>query len=262
MQQSKDIVILDNDKTDAIPIVSTNDTAIKFDDILTESEQLDTKINKVPKVKFQQPKFKKNQNATNWQSNGDISAVEEKQNMIHIIQKYQSSEIFGQYVRNELKVSYNEDTLNKKSNNQLNAILTKIRVKLDNKNLNKMYDSVLFGSTAMIETISKPIANVDGFNKMLMENQEFLNCWERFKCESVMPTIPSHIQMVFILGQTYFLAYAMNKMKEPSQETLEIIDDIKQEIKDDEQKLQKQVSDTKKENDTIEKPPIKNGMNI
>ena len=187
----------------------------------------------------------------------------DKQKLIHIIQKYQASERFGPIVRTQLKISYTSEALNKKSIPQLQTILDKIRLHLDNQNLNKIYDGALFSSTALIETMSKPIGvNVDGFSTMLMENDEFLSCWERFKCESVMPTIPSHIQMMFILGQTYFLAYAINKQKDykAPQEVQDVIDEVLNEDKpntDETKPKEKPKDDT-----VIQKPPLENGMNI
>ena len=206
----------------------TNNTTLKFDDIFKQSKTYASKTNKKPPKTPKTPKMKnpKVQKITH----DTLETVEQKQNMIHIIQKYQSSEIFGKFVRNELKISYTEEALQKKTVEQLHTILTKIRVSLDNKNLNKMYDSVLFSSTMMLETVSRPMVNVDGFNQLLKENEQFISCWERFKCESVMPTIPAHLQMIFILGQTYFTAYAMNKMKEPSKETVELVAEIEKEI--------------------------------
>ena len=190
----------------------------------------------------------------------------ERQKLIHIIQKYQSSERFGKYVRSELKISYTAESLSKKTTSQLQAILDKIRLHLDNQNLNKIYDGALFSSTAAVEAFSKPLGiNVDGFNTMLMNNEEFLNCWERFKCESVMPTIPSHVQMCFILGQTYFLAYAINKQKEYKEppEVTELINEIDKEFESKTDKTSSDESQSEqKQEEVIEKPILDNGMNI
>ena len=254
MSQSKDIIILDNDdvKTDT-NVISTNESKINLSEIFTETNNMNKNneiIDKLPKLS---KKDLKTVNKMEYVKN-EINNVENKQNSIYIIQKYQSSELFGEYVRNELKVNYTEEALNKKSLIQLQTILSKIRLNLDNKNLNQMYDSVLFGSTMMVETLSKPIINVDGFSKMLKENPSFLSCWERFKCETVMPTIPSHIQMTFIILQTYFIAYTINKSNEPSDEVKEIISEIEIEI--DEEKSNNEKEEVK------EPPKIENGMNL
>ena len=236
----------------------TNNTTINFDDIFNESNSYTSKSNKKPQ---KQPKIKHKPKMPKIPQIEPMEVIEQKQNMIHIIQKYQSSEIFGKFVRSELKIAYTEEALQKKTVEQLHTILTKIRVNLDNKNLSKMYDSVLFSSTMMIETISRPIVNVDGFNQLLQENEQFKNCWERFKCESVMPTIPSHLQMLFILGQTYFTAYAINKMKEPSDEVKQIIADVEKEI--DEEEMQRK-NEQEKQKDEAPKPPqeLSAGMDI
>lgn len=242
-------------KTDA---VMTNNTGINFDDIFNESNSYATKGNKKTQ---KQPKIKHKQKMPKIPQIEPLEIVEQKQNMIHIIQKYQSSEVFGKFVRTELKISYTEEALQKKTVEQLHTILTKIRVNLDNKNLSKMYDSVLFSSTMMLETISRPVVNVDGFNQLLKENEQFKNCWERFKCESVMPTIPAHLQMIFILGQTYFTAYAMNKLKNPSPEVKQIIDDVKREV--DEEFAQRKKEEEKLKNEAPVPPQqLSAGMDI
>ena len=266
MPQSKDIVILDNDTNiDTTPsVISTNNSKLNFDDIFEESKTYTTKNVKPPKL----PKPPKAPTKKQIQQYDDLQHVEEKQNMILIIQKYQSSEMFGTYIKKDLKVSYTEEQLNHKSVKQLHQILTKIRINLDNKNLSKMYDNVLFGATMMIETISKPIVNVDGFNQLLKENEQFASCWERVKCESVMPTIPSHLQMMLILGQTYFMAYAMNKVNNPSPEVQQIIADVEREVDEEnkqrqqEKKLENENTKNENTNNIIIKPIIEEGMDI
>jgi hypothetical protein len=249
MQQSNDIIILDGDQEES-PNLKINETTLNFDDIIVDSnDRVKTSKKKQSKTMNQSKMNKINLKLANQEqklmSKMEVELTEpERQNLIHIIQKYQSNARFGSYVRNELKITFTDEALSKKSLSQLEGILNKIRLHLDNQNLNKMYDGILFGSTLMIETISKPVANVDGFQKMLMENEEFLNCWERYKCESIMPTVPSHIQMVFILAQTYLIAYASNKMKEPSDEVKQIIKDVEKEIEQDKQAQQ--------DNETVE----------
>ena len=272
MQPSKDIIILDKDDiTQNLPnepivanmgkkeTIATNNSKINFDDIFAKSQKMTTKITKTPKIRKKDLHIPKKPQYMTMAKNAEntIQISDVKQNAIYTIQKYQTSAIFGDYVKNELKINYTEEMLNKKSVAQLESILSKIRVNLDNKGINKMYDSVLFGSTSMIENISRPIVNVDGFNKMLMENEQFLRCWERFKCGSVMPTIPSHIQMMCILAQTYFLAYAMNKPI--SQNSQEATEEVLKEIEEE------QLFKNKKENtnqDLPVKPKIQFEMNI
>lgn len=257
MSQSQDIIISDNDTN----VLKTNQSDINFDDIVSKSNDMVAKNE--PQVNKKDIHLsKKEQKLAQMIQNEEEEP--ERQNLIYIIQKYQSSERFGNYVRSELKITYTNETLSKKSVSQLQTILNKIRLHLDNKNLSKVYDSVLFSTTTMIEMMSKPVANVDGFNNLLMENDEFLNCWERYKCESIMPTIPSHLQMLFILGQTYLLAYSMNKMKEPSEDTLKIIADIEKEIEEDTQKRNDDKKDEKKDDndEVLDKPNFQTGMDI
>ena len=259
MQQSKDIVIIDENGQNEINI---NETSVKFDDLIAKSEQYNVKKEpKSKKVTFKQLQLSKKEQK--------IAELVEKQNteperekLIYIIQKYQSSQIFGEYVQQELKINYSSESLHKKTVEQLESILAKIRLHLDNRNLDKIYDGVLFSSTMLIETFSRPMVNVDGFNKMLQENEQFLNCWERFKCESVMPTIPSHVQLMFILGQTYFMAYAMNQSKEEKEvapEVQNIIDEVDSEIEENKKVKKEEKQENKEE---IVEPKIENGMGI
>ena len=249
-------------------LIQTNQTKLKFDDILQQSNEMTQTAAKKPKKKS---KIASNNIKLAKQEQKLLQAVEtemeepERQKLIHIIQKYQASERFGKIVRSDLKITYTSESLSKKSIPQLESILNKIRMHLDNKNLNKIYDSALFTSTALIEKMSKPAGvNVDGFNSLLMQNEEFLNCWERFKCESIMPTVPSHVQMIFILGQTYFMAYAINKSEntKQSKETQDVLDEVMNEIEQETDKQDKDEQKKTEKEEIIEKPSIENGMTI
>ena len=253
---------------DQMETIQTNSTALTFDDILMKSGR---KGKNKPKSSQKLPKLgKKGTNDLNLAKKESkmLKEIEkeleepERQNMIHIIQKYQSSERFGTFVRNELKITYTSESLGKKTTAQLQAILDKIRLHLDNKNLNKIYDGALYSTLGIVESISKPMGvNVDGFHTMLMQNEEFANCWERFKCESVMPTIPSHVQLFFILGQTYMLAYAINKSKDYKEppEITELIAEVDAKIEKDEEAKK---AEEKKKDDVIIKPNIEIGMSL
>ena len=63
--------------------------------------------------------------------------------------------------------------------------------------------------------------------------------------------------MLFILGQMYFTAYAMNKMKTPSPEVLEIIDEVHKEI--DEQEVHEKENNNNPESIS---PKMEVGMDI
>ena len=259
MQQSKDIVILDpEDQVQELSenTLKINDSKVNFDSLLDRSNQMTQQSKKSKMQRNLDYKISKQEQQIN-KVVQDVTEIEEKQNLIYVIQKYQSSERFGSYIQNELNIRYTGEQLNKKKLYELNAILQKIRLHLDNKNLSNLYDGVLLSSTVMIEKFSQPFANVDGFSKMIMTNDEFLNCFERVKCESLMPTIPNHIQLMLILGQTYFMVYTMNKMKKNSDSKPDkvIVDN------------QIETNTDVKNNDTneekpIEKPIIENGMGL
>ena len=264
MPQSKDIVILDP--------ITINDSNVNFDEIISKSDRMvsENATSKKKQVSKNDINIsKKDQKIMNMIQ--QESEMNEKQNLIYIIQKYQSSSRFGNYVRTELKINYTEEQLNKKTLSQLEIILHKIRLHLDNQNLSKMYDGMLYSSTLLIEKMSKPVANVDGFSKLLFENEEFLNSFERVKCESVMPTIPSHLQLLLILGQTYFMAYAINKVEEPKEQHAEVqavIDEVDKQITNeliitDENNKEKNNDEKENKDKTIiQAPKIENGMGI
>ena len=277
MPQSQDIVILDDDDKVNVPnekvtdgnseniTVKANNTVVKFDDILNES----SKLAQVKQQKMPQNRMKLSKNAINVpQRKGNNDTIgtnsEIKQNTIYIIQKYQSSDRFGNFVKNELKINYSSDNLQRKSTKELENILSKIRVHLDNKNMSKIYDGILFSSTMLVEKLSKPIVNVDGYSKMLLESEEFLNCFDRVKCETIMPTIPSHLQLFFILAQTYFMAYATNKIEKSSPEVDAIIAEVEREIASSKESETNDTKEEKKEENSEEiiKPIISEGMSI
>ena len=268
MQPSNDTVILDPEPVNSIKI---NQSKINFDDILSQSDDIVQKSQKRPKNSQKSRKQSTNASKILKQQQKQLEMIEseleepERQKTIYVIQKYQSNQIFGDFVRNDLKISYSADALNKKSLAQLDAILNKIRVHLDNKNADKLFDNLLVGSTTMMETMSKPFCNVDGFSNMLLHNDSFKLCWERVKCESVMPTIPPHLQMMLVVGQTFYMAYLVNKYKEPSEDpdVQNLIDEAIKEA-DSENQAQKTENEPQKQNEEeiIQKPILESGMNI
>ena len=81
------------------------------------------------------------------------------------------------------------------------------------------------------------VYNIDGFSDMLLENEDFWNCYERFRIESNMPSVNPTTQMLFMIAQTTIIAHHTSKQQsdshseyeyemEPPAELETIIEDI------------------------------------
>ena len=135
--------------------------------------------------------------------------------LIFKIQKYQNSPRFGDYVRKQLKINFNNDQINKKSQSQLTNILSKIHVNLDNRNVDKIMDSMATHGLVAIEKGSKTIGfNIDGTTSALMDSDDFLNAFERFKIDEcgVMPKMPLKLQLLYMISSTMMVQYHINNL--------------------------------------------------
>ena len=142
----------------------------------------------------------------------EISA--ERQMLILKIQKYQNSPRFGDYVRKQLKINFNNDQINKKSIKQLENTLSKIRVNLDNRNVDKIMDSMVTHGLLVLEKGGKTIGfNIDGTASSLMDSDDFLNAFERFKIDEcgVIPKMPLKLQLLYMISSTMMVQYHINQ---------------------------------------------------
>ena len=146
----------------------------------------------------------------------DPQKVEEKQRMIFTIQKYQDSPRFSDIVRNELKITQNYSQLSEMPMIDLENILSRIRIHLDNKNLNKFYDNIATTTAITYETAISQFYNIDGFSDMLLDNDEFWNIFERYKCEYQLPAVNPTMQLLFIIAQTTFMAHHLGASRSSS----------------------------------------------
>lgn len=126
------------------------------------------------------------------------------------------------------------------SNDELQEILEKIRIHLDNRNLDKFYDNMALKSAQLLETSITPFYKINGFANNLFDDEEFLNIWERFKIENKMITIPAHIQLTMIVGTILMKTRADNRMQElqNDEEYKKMMQDVEDEIQADEDKRQ------------------------
>ena len=141
-----------------------------------------------------------------------IENSESKQRLIFTIQKYQDSSRFGKIVKYELGFKQNFVELSQKSESELENVLERIRSHLDNKNLDKFYENMATSIAITYEQAMAPIYNIDGFSDILLDNEDFWNCYERYRIESNFPSVNPTTQMMFMIAQTTVMAhhYAMN----------------------------------------------------
>ena len=224
-------------------IVSINDTKINFKEMLQPREvsdqpkKVEERIAQSPPISFKKSWPKLIPQKTLIEKENDIQLKQEK---IYTIQKYQASKRFGEYIRQELRISHTSAQLNKMSNDELQEILEKIRIHLDNRNLDKFYDNMALKSAQLLETSITPFYKINGFANNLFDDEEFLNIWERFKIENKMITIPAHIQLTMIVGTILMKTRADNRMQElqNDEEYKKMMQDVEDEIQADEDKRQ------------------------
>ena len=137
--------------------------------------------------------------------------VHEKITLIWKIQKYQNSQRFGQFVRNAIHVNHTESQLKKLSITQLNDILAKIRIQLDNRNLDDFYNSLIKGGATVMETVLNPYYNIDGYGDNLINNKTFMDALERYKIEHPFPSISPSIQLSYAMISTFVMTHEINK---------------------------------------------------
>ena len=135
---------------------------------------------------------------------------EKKQNLIFKIQKYQDSELFGETVKKHLGFNQGYDQLNDKSITDLENMLSRIRIHLDNKNLDQFYERTAESIAVLYEGLVSTVYDIDGFSDMLLESEDFWNIYERFKIENNFPAVNPAVQLTFIIGQCTFMAHHLS----------------------------------------------------
>lgn len=142
----------------------------------------------------------------------------EKQTLIMTIRKYQDNQRFKKFVTKDLGVNDTYGTLNKKSISTLKDILERIRVNLDNRNVDKMLDAMAKNGSVVYEKVLSSWYDIDGFTDNLFSQESFLDCLEKVKIETNLPRIPPSVQMGYIVLQTTLLTHELNKSKKPKTE--------------------------------------------
>ena len=146
------------------------------------------------------------------QNNTQINNAQEKNTLIFKIQKYQNSQRFGPFVRHTIHINQSESQLNKLNIVQLNDLLAKICIQLDNRNLDEFYTSMIKGGATMMETVLGPYYNIDGYGDNLIQNKTFMDSLERYKIEHPFPSVSPSIQMSYAIISTFVMTHELNKL--------------------------------------------------
>ena len=132
---------------------------------------------------------------------------EVKQNLIFKIQKYQDSRLFGEIVKVQLGFKQSFDQLNEKSSEELENMLSRIRIHLDNRNLDAFYERAAESAAYLYEGAVSTVYDIDGFADLLLDSDDFWSIYERFKIENNFPIVNPTVQLAFMIAQSTIMAH-------------------------------------------------------
>lgn len=138
----------------------------------------------------------------------------EKEKMISKILKYQDSKRFGDRIKKGLGIKYTRTQLLKCSNDNLDSILYRIRIFLNNSNLDAVFDHMVRYTAKGYEDFVSNFYDIEGFSDILLSNPAWWDLVEKYKIEQEMPDIPPSLQMVYIIASTTYIAHLQNQLKE------------------------------------------------
>ena len=156
----------------------------------------------------------------------DTDKKQEREIQVMKIIKYQESERFGEYLKETLGLNYTADELRKRNSKQLNDILIKIRLRLDNRNVDQLFSQMVEMSAVMFEKGVNPVFECSGFAKNLLNNPSFHDAIERYKIELKLPNVPPLVQISYIVTATLITTHEMNKIQQVNQQPQEKEPDI------------------------------------
>ena len=137
-----------------------------------------------------------------------------KQNKLNIkedkmmrVLNYQNSARFGNGIRKDLKFSYTRDQLSKKTIEQIDNILYRIRNYLNNRGMDGIYEQMVRTTATGYENIVSEFYDIEGFSEMLTQNPAFWDAFERWKIERTLPDIPPSFQLCYIIASTTLMAH-------------------------------------------------------
>ena len=160
---------------------------------------------------------------------------EEREKTIWKIRRYLTSRKFGDYLTKELGIKYSQAQLRKLKGSSLKNTLHRIRVAVDMRNIDAIYDKMVFHTCFVTEQVMSPFYNIDGFAQNLQQNDEFSCALEKMKIEAELPNIPPPMQLLAIASQTAIVTHRLNQVKSntiPESEIVRSIDKEAEEIKE------------------------------
>ena len=141
------------------------------------------------------------------------TSIAEKQRKIWKIEQYIHSNRFGDFIQKDLKIDYTRDELDAMEDKELTKILERIRIQLDNKNLDQFYNSFAKTSSILVEKSMSNFYNIDGFTDNLFQNGAFLDGLERMKIDSgPLSYVPPSIQLSYAIISTAYMTHQLNSM--------------------------------------------------
>ena len=217
MPRSKIKVKLDSDKT-LSNIMNNQNNLTMNPNLGNQKESIEEMLNHLPmKKQTRKQTQKQTQRAqiaqTTPQAPNDTAKT--KENLILRVLKYQSSKRFGPTLKKDMKINYTRETLNRKTLEQLELILHRIRNFLNSRNLDSVFEHMATTSAIGYEKTVTPFYNIDGFSQILLQNPDFWDCLERWKIERDLPDIPPHLLMLYIVASTTITAHQINGLKMP-----------------------------------------------
>ena len=143
-------------------------------------------------------------------------AVHKEDAMIKIT-NYQNSRRFGPSLKKDLKISYTREQMNKKSVDQLEAILYRIRTYLNARHMEGVYEQMVRTTASGYENIVTSFGyDITGFSELIQNNPAFWDAFEMWKLERKLPDIPPSLQLMYIISSTTVIAHLQNKYQAPS----------------------------------------------
>ena len=192
-------------------------------------EQLDTILQRSTQEELKKYSSKENK----------LNIKEEK--LLQVL-SYQNSSRFGNDVRKNLKFNYTREQLVKKSIDQIDNILYRIRNYLNNRGMNGIYEQMIRTSAMGYEKVVSEFYDIEGFSDMLFANPSFWDAFERWKIERKMPDIPPGMQLMYIVSTTTLLAHMKTKqLSEPPKSKPKTKDIQSKKVENDDSKPEKTI---------------------
>lgn len=189
-------------------------------------------IKRLKEVKTQKKLFSSKLNDTDKEET-------EREKLIMKIIKYQDNKRFGEYVRKKLSINYTRSQLIKLNSKRLEQLLNRIRINLNNRNVDVVFNNMAKTMSIGLEKSVTPFWNVDGFSDNLLMNPSFWEVFEKWKIEQELPDIPPYLQLSYIITSTMLITHQMNMVNEDKREMSDRMKEEKEGNRVNEQKESK-----------------------